>query len=315
MTAPSRIVRVAAVQAAPAFLDREGTLARLEDWARRAAAQGAQLVAFPETWVPGYPAWLDESPGAALWGDPGAKAVFQRLAENSVEVPGPATDRMGAVARELGITLVVGLHERAGRTLYNSLLTFAPDGTLANHHRKLVPTFHERMVWGQGDGGGLTAVRVGAAMVGGLICWEHWMPPARQVLHDAGEEIHIASWPGVSEMHQVASRHYAFEGRCFVVAVGAILRVKDLPPELPAKPERMKDLEAFLYRGGSAVIAPNGRYLAGPVWDEETLVAADCDLGEIVRESLTLDVSGHYSRPDLFELRFTHGTGNVKRDT
>ena len=164
------------------------------------------------------------------------------------------------------------------------------------------------MVWGQGDGGGLTAVQAGGARVGGLICWEHWMPPARQVLHDSGEEIHIASWPGVSEMHQIASRHYAFEGRCFVVAVGAILRVKDLPPELPPTPERAKDPEGFLYHGGSAVIAPNGRYLAGPVYDEETIVAADCDLGEIMRESLTLDVSGHYSRPDLFELRFHPGS-------
>jgi predicted amidohydrolase len=139
------------------------------------------------------------------------------------------------------------------------------------------------------------------------------MPAARQVMHDAGEEIHVASWPGVSDMHQVASRHYAFEGRCFVIAVGGILRVRDLPPELPPAPEKSQDPDGLLYRGGSAVIAPDGRYLAGPVWDEEALVAADCDLGEIVRESLTLDVSagGHYSRPDLFDLRFTPRTGGA----
>jgi len=304
MAAPS-VVRVAAVQAAPVLLDREATLDRLVEWTAKAARESVELVAFPETWIPGYPAWLDESPGSALWGHAGAKAVFQRLAENSVEVPSPATARMSAAAREHGVTLVVGIHERAGRTLYNTLLTFAPDGTIANHHRKLVPTYHERMVWGPGDGGGLTAPKVGRAKVGGLICWEHWMPLARQVLHDAGEEIHIAAWPGVAEMHQVASRHYAFEGRCFVIAVGAILRVKDLPPELPPAPEKAKDPNGFLYKGGSAVIAPNGRYLAGPVWEDETLVVADCDLGEIMRESLTLDVSGHYSRPDLFNLRFT----------
>lgn len=307
-------VRVAAIQATPAFLDADATLSRLEEWTARAAGQGVQVVAFPETWIPGYPAWLDESPGSALWGHAGAKAVFQRLVENSVAVPGPAVERIGAAARAHGVTLVVGVHERAGRTLYNTLLTFGPDGVLANHHRKLVPTYHERMVWGQGDGGGLTAPQVGPAKVGGLICWEHWMPMARQVLHDAGEEIHVASWPGVSEMHQVASRHYAFEGRCFVIAVGAILRVKDLPPELPAAPEKASRPDAFLYKGGSAVIAPNGRYLAGPVWDEEAIVAADCDLNEIVRESLTLDVSGHYSRPDLFELNFRPRTGGHVAD-
>ncbi len=302
-TAP-RIVRVAAVQAAPALLDLPTSLARLEEWTRRAAGQGARLVAFGETWLTGYPAWLDESPGAALWAHPPAKVVFQRLFENSVEVPGPAAERLAGLARELGVALVVGVHERAGRTLYNTQLTFAPDGTLANHHRKLMPTYHERLIWGRAqDGASLRAVPVGGARVGGLICWEHWMPLARQAMHDAGEEIHVAQWPGVAEMHQIASRHYAFEGRCFVLAVGSILRVRDVPPELPVRPEKAADPDGLLYRGGTAIIAPDGRYLAGPVYDEETVVVGDCDLAEITRESLTLDVSGHYSRPDIFEFR------------
>ena len=296
-------MRVAAVQAAPALLDLSASLDRLETWTGRAAREGAQLVAFGETWLTGYPAWLEESPEAALWGHPGARAVFQRLVENSVEVPGPAADRMARLAREHGVTLVVGVHERAGRTLYNTQLTFAPDGSLARRHRKLMPTYHERMVWGQGDGAALAAVAVNGARVGSLVCWEHWMPLARQALHDSGEEIHVAGWPGVHEMHQVASRSYAFEGRCFVLAVGSILRVGDMPAELPPRPERGRDPQAFLIRGGSAIIAPNGRYLAGPVYDEETVLVADCDLSEITRESLTLDVSGHYSRPDVFEFR------------
>ena len=296
-------MRVAAVQAAPALLDLSASLDRLETWTGRAAGEGAQLVAFGETWLTGYPAWLEESPEAALWGHPGARAVFQRLVENSVEVPGPAADRMARLAREHGVTLVVGVHERAGRTLYNTQLTFAPDGSLARRHRKLMPTYHERMVWGQGDGAALAAVTVNGARVGSLVCWEHWMPLARQALHDSGEEIHVAGWPGVHEMHQVASRSYAFEGRCFVLAVGSILRVGDMPAELPPRPERGRDPQAFLIRGGSAIIAPNGRYLAGPVYDEETVLVADCDLSEITRESLTLDVSGHYSRPDVFEFR------------
>jgi len=302
---PSRTIRVAAVQAAPALLDLEASLDRLEQWARRAAGEGARIAAFGETWLTGYPAWLDESPGAALWGNAGAKAVWERLVTNAVEVGGPATRRLGALAKELSLALVVGVHERAGRTLYNAQLYFAPDGTLAHRHRKLMPTYHERLVWGLGAGDDLKAVELAGARVGGLVCWEHWMPLARQAMHDAGEEIHVAGWPAVQDMHQVASRAYAFEGRCFVLAVGSLLRVRDLPPELPPRPEKSQP-DDFLVRGGSVIIAPNGRLLAGPVWDEEALLVADCDLGEITRESLTLDVSGHYSRPDVFEFRVRH---------
>ena len=308
-----RVVRVAAVQAAPVLLDLAASLDRLEQWARRAAREGAHLIAFPETWLTGYPAWLDESPEAALWAHAGAKAVFQRLVENSVAVPGPAVERLAALARELAAILVVGMHERAGRTLYNTQLTFGPDGALARHHRKLMPTYHERLVWGLGQGTALGAAAVDGVRVGSLICWEHWMPLARQALHDSGEEIHVAGWPGVHEMHQIASRSYAFEGRCFVLAVGSILRVKDMPAELPPRPEKAQDPNGFMIRGGSAIIAPNGRYLAGPVFDEETVVVADCELGEITREALTLDVGrgGHYTRPDVFEFRVRTAGGQV----
>ena len=305
-----RHLRVAAVQAAPALLDQAATLDRLDTWTKRAADEGVTLAAFPEVFVPGYPAWLDDSPNSALWNHPGAKAVFQRLVENSVEVPGPVVTRIGALAKARHMTLIVGVHERAGRTLYNTLLTFAPDGQLANHRRKLMPTYHERMIWGLGSGAGLPAVDVAGVRVGGLICWEHWMPLARQAVHDSQEEVHVAAWPGVAELHLLASRHYAFEGRCFVIAAGCILRVRDMPPELPPRAEKASDPEAFLYNGGSAVIGPNGKIIAGPVYNEETVLVADCDLDEITRESLTLDVSGHYSRPDIFELRVTpHGKG------
>jgi len=298
-----RVVRVAAVQAAPVFLDLDGGLVKLEEWARRAAGEGAAIIAFPETWLPGYPAWIDSSPDAAIWGHAGARALHARLMENAVVVPSAATTRIGALAKELGVTLVVGVQERAGRTLFNALLIFGPDGALLNHHRKLVPTYTERLVWGQGDGHGLRAVDVGGVRVGGLICWEHWMPLARQAMHDAGEDIHVAAWPGVHEMHQVASRHYAFEGRCFVIAAGSILRVDQMPAELPPEEKYLKDPKGLMIPGMSAIIAPNGRYLAGPVSDIETVVTADCDLGEIAKEAQTLDVSGHYSRPDVLELR------------
>ena len=287
----ARVVRVAAVQAAPAFLDLEGGLGLLEQWTQEAAAGGAAIVAFPETWLPGYPAWIDSSPDAALWGHAGARALHAKLLENSVEVPGPATARMGALARELGVTLVVGVQERAGKTLFNALLFFGPDGRLLNHHRKLVPTYTERLVWGHG------------AKLGGLICWEHWMPLARQAMHDTGEEIHVAAWPGVHEMHMIASRHYAFEGRCFVIAAGSILRVDQMPPELPPAEKYARNPKGLMIPGGSAIIGPGGKVLAGPVFDTETVVLADCDLAEIAKEAQTLDVSGHYSRPDVLELR------------
>jgi len=268
-----------------------------------AAAEGAAIVAFPETWLPGYPAWIDSSPDAALWGHAGARTLHARLLENAVVVPGPATARLSALARELGVTLVVGVQERAGKTLFNTLLFFGNDGRLLNHHRKLVPTYTERLVWGQGDGHGLRAVDSAGAKLGGLICWEHWMPLARQAMHDTGEEIHVAAWPGVHEMHLVASRHYAFEGRCFVIAAGSILRVDQMPAELPVAEKYAKNPTGLMIPGGSAIIGPGGKVLAGPVFDTETVIVADCDLAEIAKEAQTLDVSGHYSRPDVLELR------------
>jgi nitrilase len=313
----ARVVRVAAVQAAPAFLDLEGSLDLLDQWVRKAAGEGAAIVAFPETSLPGYPAWIDSSPEAAIWGHAGSRTLHARLLENSVIVPGPAADRVGALARELGISLVVGVQERAGKTLFNALLFFGADGRLLNHHRKLVPTYTERLVWGHGDGHGLRAVDAAGTKLGGLICWEHWMPLARQAMHDTGEEIHVAAWPGVHEMHLIASRHYAFEGRCFVIAAGSILRVDQMPAELPPAEKYATTPHGLMISGGSAIIGPGGKVLAGPVFDSETLVVADCDLGEIAKEAQTLDVSGHYSRPDVLELRVRESPtrrSSVRRD-
>jgi predicted amidohydrolase len=298
---------VAIVQAAPVALDLAASVEKGVVLIREAASRGAKLVAFGETWLPGYPIWLDYCPDVALWNHGPAKEVFARLRRNSVEVPGPETERFAALARELDLVIVLGVNERAGGTLYNTLLTFAPE--LVRHHRKLVPTYSERMVWGNGDGHDLGAAPTAAGRVGGLICWEHWMPLARQAMHDSNEEIHVAVWPTAHEMHQVASRHYAFEGRCFVLACGAISPVRDLPPEfaLPGDPERL------LQRGGSAIIAPNGSYVAGPVFDEETILDAEIDLGQIDRERMTLDVSGHYARPDVFSFEVRPGAARRSR--
>jgi predicted amidohydrolase len=301
-------VRVAAVQAAPAYFDLGQSLERAADLTAEAARRGARLVAFGETWLPGYPMWLDACRDVAVWDHPAVKELYARLVANSVAVPSPATEALGEIARRNGVALVMGIHERvtegAGRgTLYNSLLIFDADGRLAHRHRKLMPTYTERMIWGQGDGAGLGIGETAAGRVGGLVCWEHWMPLAHQAMHLAGEDVHVAAWPWVREMHLVASRHYAFEGRTFVVAVGSLGRVRDLPPELEPIEELRGQPDRLLLRGGSAIVAPDGRLLAGPVLDEEAILTADLDFEEITRESLTLDVTGHYARPDVFDFR------------
>ncbi|HEU4994821.1 MAG TPA: carbon-nitrogen hydrolase family protein [Gemmatimonadaceae bacterium] len=298
-------VRVAIAQAEIAP-DLETGLEQTQKLARRAAEGGARLVVFPETWLPGYPAWLDSCRDAGIWNHPPVKAEYARMAANSVDVAGDDGRALAGIAREASVTLVVGVVERVVRgpgsgTLYNTLLTYTPDGALANHHRKLMPTYTERLVWGTGDADGLTTVPSPVGRVGGLVCWEHWMPLARQALHDAGEDIHVAAWPTVHEMHQVASRHYAFEGRCFVLAAGSLMRTRSLPAGMEVH-EKYRATE-WVLRGGSMIVAPDGQVLAGPVFDREEIVCAELDLGRIREESMTLDVSGHYSRADCFDFR------------
>ena len=274
-----------------------------------ARKEGAELVVFPETWLPGYPAWLDYCRDAGLWDHAPVKAVYARLADDSVAVPGPAADALAGIARESEVTLVVGASERvdrgAGRgTLYNSLFTFGPDGALLNHHRKLTPTYTEKLVFGGGGAEGLRAVDTPAGRVGGLICWEHWNPLCRQALHESGEDAHVAVWSavaGVNNMHQEASRCYAFEARCHVLAAGQLMRASALPPELEPSPAKVAGPDQWLLRGGSAIIAPDGSYLAGPLYEEPGILVADLDYRRNREEAMTLDVSGHYHRPELFD--------------
>ncbi len=301
-----RKIRVAIVQAAPVFLDLEKSVEKAVGLMGEAARKGARLAAFGESWLPGYPAWLDLCPGAASWDHSPAKRAYARLVENSAVIPGPVTDRLGAAARENGIVVVIGVHERvvAGPghgTLYNTNLIIGSDGALLSRHRKLVPTHAERLVWGSGDGSGLEAVATSAGRVGSLICWEHWMPLARQAMHESAEEIHVAVWPTVRDMYQVASRHYAFEGRCYVLAAGSLTAARDLPADLDLPPDMKGKPDTLVCAGGSCIIGPDGTLIAGPVFDREEILLADLDLGRIAEESMALDVTGHYNRPDVFQ--------------
>ena len=297
-----RAIKAACVQAEPVVLDRAATLEKLATLTAEAAAAGAELVVFPETFVPAYPSsrWARAFAG---WADPRAKAVFARLAQQSVAVPGPDADRLGAIAREHGVWLVTGVNEvdpeRPG-TIYNSLLYHAPDGSLALHHRKLVPTNHERLVWGQGDGRGLRAIATEVGRIGGLICWENYMPLARFSLYESGVEIYIASTADDGDEWQATLVHIARESRAFVISPSHFQRVDAYPADFPLRAEL--DGAGTLGRGGSAILAPGGSYLAGPLYDEEAILYAELDPMRIFEERQRFDAAGHYHRPDLLRL-------------
>ncbi len=300
------VYRVAAVQASPVFMDREASVEKACRLVAEAGSNGAQLAVFPETWLPGFPIWIERAPGTALWDHPPAKDAFTRLVANAVEVPGPTTDALCSAAAEAGCDVVMGVNERQGGrlsgTLYNTIIYVGADGGLLGKHRKLIPTYAERLIWGQGDGSTLGAFDSSVGRVGGLVCWEHWMPLARHAMHVAGEQVHAALWPEVDEIHQVASRHYAFEARCFVVAVGSVLRRDQVPEDLEILHGDGIDPEEHLLAGGSAIIGPDGKYLTGPSGAEETILYADLDTSHIAAEHQTFDPVGHYARPDVFSV-------------
>jgi nitrilase len=288
-------VTVACVQAEPVLFDLDGTIDKISALSAEAAGRAAQLVVFPEAFVPVYPSsrWV-----RFLAGGGDAKAVFARLARQSVEVPGPASDRLAATAREHGVWLAVGANELDGGTIYNALLVYSPEGKLALHHRKLVPTNHERLVWGIGDGKGLRAIETPLGRVGGLICWENQMPLARFALYESGVEIYLAPTADDTEEWHDSLRHIARESRAFVVSPSVFQRASSYPDDV-----RIADGPELIGRGGSAVLGPDGSYLAGPLWDEEGILVAELDPDRLYEERQRFDAAGHYHRPDVLSLR------------
>jgi nitrilase len=296
-------VKVACVQAEPVVLDRDATVEKLGELVAESAGQGASLVVFPEAFIPVYPSsvWAKAFAG---WADPRAKDAFARIAEQAVTVPGEAADRIGEAAREHGVWVVTGVTEvdpeRPG-TLYNTLLYHAPDGRLALRHRKLVPTNHERLVWGQGDGGGLRAIPTELGRIGGLICWENYMPLARFALYESGVEIYIASTADDADAWQATLVHLARESRAFVIAPCHFQRASAYPDDFPLRAEL--DGQEVLGRGGSAILAPDGSYLAGPAYDDEAILYAELDPALLRAERQRFDPAGHYHRPDVLRLK------------
>jgi len=295
-------VKVACIQAEPVILDREATLDKMAVIAAVAAGEGARLLVYPEAFLPAYPSsiWARALAG---WAADGAKQAFALLARESVAVPGPAVERMGAIAREHGVWMVTGVTEidpDRPATLYNTLLYHAPDGSLAYRHRKLVPTNHERLIWGQGDGGGLRAFQTELGRMGGLICWENYMPLARFALYESGVEIYIASTADDGPAWQATLVHIARESRSFVVAPSHFQRAASYPDDFPLR--ALLEGVDVIGRGGSAILDPDGSYLAGPLYDEEGVLYAELDPARLWEERQRFDPAGHYHRPDVLQL-------------
>jgi nitrilase len=293
-------VKVAVVQAAPVLFDREATLGKARRLVQEAAAQEAALVLFPEAFVPAYPRGLGF--GTVVGSrSPEGRLTWERYWANSVDVPGPATEALGAAARDGDVYLAVGVIERDGGTLYCTLLYFGPDGRLLGKHRKLKPTGAERLIWGEGDGSTLTVLDTPLGRVGGLICWENYMPLARMALYGQGVEIYLAPTADARDTWQATLRHIACEGRCFVLGCNQFV-TKDMYPDDLVGVEDLADQPEVMCRGGSVIVSPLGQVLAGPLYDREGTLFATLDLAEVARGKLDFDVVGHYARPDVFQL-------------
>lgn len=298
-------VTVAAVQASYVLLDREATIDRVEELTDAAVRQGAQVVVFPEVFVPGTPIWIDTRP---IWD--GDEEWFAMLMANAVVVPGPAVDRLAATAAKHGVWLVVGVEEREphGSTIYNTLLYFSPDGRLVDRHRKLMPTGSERTVWGMGDGSTLQVVDTGHGRIGGLICWENYMPLARFHMYAQGVDIWLAPTLAQGDAWIATMQHIARENRMYVVGVNPVLHIDQIRADFPDRDRLvpasfLEEHGPWIEPGNTVIVGPNGGVLAGPVRDAEETLIAELDLTQVAMARRFMDPTGHYNRPDVFRLQ------------
>ncbi|WP_372633654.1 carbon-nitrogen hydrolase family protein [Cohnella sp.] len=299
-----RYVKVAVVQAAPTLFDKSSAMDAIQSMTRKAAVKGAKLVVFPEVFLPGYPRGLGFGARVGSRTEEGRR-LWQRYWDSSIDVPGEETERLGELAKEFGVYLIVGAVERdrefSRGTLYNSILYFGPGGELLGNHRKLVSTGSERLLWGQGDGSTLTVIDTPCGRVGGLICWENYMPLARAAIYAQGVDIYVAPTADARDSWQSTIRHIACEGRCFVLSCNQYATKASYPEDLACH-EELRDHNEVLSRGGSAIVDPLGDYVAEPLYGQEGLLLATLDLSKVVQSRFDFDVVGHYSRPDVFQL-------------
>ncbi|MEM9929877.1 MAG: carbon-nitrogen hydrolase family protein [Bacteroidota bacterium] len=298
-------MKIALAQIAPIWLDRAATLQKIITYIEQAAKQQAALVVFGETLLPGYPFWLDGT-GGARFNDDIQKDIFAHYASEAVCIEEGMLEPLSSRCRELGIATVVGVLERpldrGGHSVYCSLVYIDNKGIIKNVHRKLQPTYEERLVWSQGDGHGLRVFPIEGFQLGGLNCWENWMPLPRAALYGQGETLHVAIWPGNVRNTEVLTRFLAREGRSYCVSVSGLMRPKDVPDGIPHRQLIIDSLVEMPADGGSCVANPDGSWLLEPVVGKEALVFAELDPRQILRERQNFDPSGHYSRPDVTQL-------------
>jgi nitrilase len=300
--------KIAAVQATPVFLDREATIAKARELIAEAGRSGARLVVFPEAFIPAYPDWVWRIPPGQhrLLAD-----IYAELLEQSVEIPGPTTEELSKAARQAGVYVVMGLNERnaqaSNASLYNTLLYIDPEGELLGKHQKLVPTAPERMVWAQGDGSTLEVYDTSLGKLSGLICWENYMPLARYSLYAWGTQIYLAPTWDSGEPWLSTLRHIAKEGRTYVVGCCSAMRKEDIPEHLEFKAKYYSEVGEWINKGGSAIVSPDGKFVAGPLNAEEGILYAEVDPRQMRGSKWNLDVAGHYARPDVFRLSVSKG--------
>jgi len=304
MDTVKRKVKAAVVQASPVLFDIEKTLIKTGELIRDAAENGADLVLFPEAFIPAYPRGLSFGMKVGSRNEEG-RDLWKKYWDNSVEIPGPATDRIGGFAKKYNVHVAIGVIEKDNQfskgTLYCTLLYFGNDGSILGKHRKLKPTGSERLIWGEGDGSTLSVIDTELGEIGGLICWENYMPMARMAMYGKGVEIYLAPTADQRERWQATLQHIALEGRCFVLGCNQYV-TKDMYPKDLEMIEELDEMPEVMCRGGSVIISPMGEVIEGPLWDKEGIVYADLNRDDLEKAKLDFDVTGHYARPDIFKL-------------
>ncbi len=294
-------VRTAVIQAAPILFDLEATVAKTCDLIAKAGNMGADLILFPEAFIPAYPRGLSFGMVVGSRTSSG-RQTWERYYANAVAVPSAATKQIGKAAQAANAYVAIGIIEREGGTLYCTVLYFGRGGRLLGKHRKLKPTGSERLIWGEGDGSTLTVIEAEFGKVGGLICWENYMPLARLAMYSQGVDIYLAPTADSRDSWQATMQHIALEGRCYVLGCNQFITKEMYPADL-AGIEELANQPQIMCRGGSVIVSPLGQVIVGPLYGEEGILCADLDMGEVVRGKLDFDVVGHYARPDVFEYR------------
>jgi nitrilase len=296
---------VGLAQIAPVWLNRDATLAKIVDYIDRAAAQGCQFVTFGEALLPGYPFWLELTDGARF-NAPIQKDIHAYYVEQAIQIEAGHLDDLCAAAKRGGIAVMLGCIERpvdrGSYSLYCSRVYISADGVIGSVHRKLVPTYEERLTWSPGDGHGLQVHPLNAFKIGGLNCFENWMPLSRAALYGQGEDLHVALWPGNLRNTEDITRFISKEGRCYTISISALMRREDFPENTPHLDLILESCPDVLANGGSCIAGPNGEWIIPPSVGEETLLVATLDPREVRRERQNMDHAGHYSRPDVTRL-------------